>query len=479
MPEHPSAEFSPVPPYRGSPRRRASWGVCSALFGTHLLALAVGWLGLVAVPAHGEGVLEAPAFYIETIRVDGLRRASADLIVAESLLLEGFEYTEADLLQAVFRIQRLPFVLDASFSLEKGSRRGRFTLVMAVEEIRRYFFGEDLIFTRFTNSVAFESFPGNDWTISPGGLAGIRFFVGRYGVLFGSVALGRGVQAGYTQYNLFDRRIFANLSLTAGGCCPVDVFSLGIDPTFSSWQNEGDSRSVQLTLGVPLYDDLGLRLRASESWGEEGERRYLLESRLPRLTFHYRDQRRTELEFSLTYDTTDDPVFPSRGLAAALTLDFQRLSADLGVAPRDTPFVLAPEPVVGLPPMESRQLRLAASVAQHWSMGSRHSFSLSARVAVGRGNVDSVPTEAPAGAVGTLGSDSCAGGVLGGATDPDCVLDSVRLLDEDVDLLEGYFTARHSVSLWGLEKTRSRGDLRLETTFEFGYDETWPDLDLP
>ncbi|NJR14150.1 MAG: hypothetical protein HC779_08370 [Phyllobacteriaceae bacterium] len=136
----------------------------------------------------------------------------------------------------------------------------------AIEEIRRYFFGEDLVFTRFTNSVAFDTFTAEDWTLSPGGLAGIRFFVGKYGVLFGSLAGGRGLQAGYTRYNLFDRHIFFSLGLTANGCCPVRVFPLGIDPTFSSWQNEDEFRETQITLGLPLGVERSVHAEAGAQW---------------------------------------------------------------------------------------------------------------------------------------------------------------------------------------------------------------------
>ncbi|MEO1088558.1 MAG: hypothetical protein AAFY88_30360, partial [Acidobacteriota bacterium] len=167
-------------------------------------------------------VLE-PTFLVESIRVDGLERASAELIVAESLLEPGFEYVESELQQAVFRIQRLPFVLDATFLIERGTERGRYRLVIQVEEIKRWFFGEDGVFTQFTNSVAFDNPIADDWTFSSSPLAGIRLFAGRYNVFFAALSGGSvGAQVGYTRYNLFDRRIVFNLGLTAGGCCATE-----------------------------------------------------------------------------------------------------------------------------------------------------------------------------------------------------------------------------------------------------------------
>ncbi len=50
--------------------------------------------------------------------------------------------------------------------------------------------------------------------------------------------------------------------------------------------------------------------------------------------------------------------------------------------------------------------------------------------------------------------------------------------DESLSLLEGHFTLGYSVALWSAQKTRERGDLRLEAGLEFGYDRTDPGLGL-
>lgn len=415
------------------------------------------------------GLTEAPTFHIESIRVENLKRASPELIIAESLLVEGTDYDELELEQAVFRIQRLPFVLDAGFALAKGSERGRYELVITVEEIRRYFFGEDAVVTRFTNSVAFDSFLAKDLVISPGPLAGVRFFVGRYGEVFGAVAGGRGLQAGYTQYNLFDRNVYFSLGLTANGCCQVQVFPLGIDPTFSSWQNEGDLRETRITLGVPLRGDLGVRLELLEQHSEDGERRNLLGLERPRGTLDYEDLHQRRVELALTWDSRDDPIFPSRGIDASLAVDYLWTEADLAVKEPglfDRNEVLLPPGEDGLvPDMRSRQLRLAFELAQTWNPWPRHTLSLSARLALGRSRVQNLAI---------LDVLDCP------VDDFDCVGNVLRVVEQaDLDLFEGYFTARHSMSLWGQRLTRERGDFRFETTLEFGYDRTSPDLGLP
>lgn len=422
---------------------------------------------------------DAGKLWIESIQVDGLRHLSPELVISETLLLEGGKYTESELQQAVFRLQRLPFVLDARFSLAKGTERGRYRLVVTVEEIRRFFFGEDTTYTRFSNSVAFDSVIGQDTSFTPGGLAGIRFFVGKYGMLFGSVSTHGGLQAGYTQYNLFDRRAFLSIGLTTQSCCPIQIFSLGVDPTFASWQNEGDLRQGQITLGLPLKRRFQLRFQAGQTYSEEGQRRNLLDAvadQFQRATLDYRDQRRLQLEAALIYDSTDDPVFPSQGMTWTAALDFERQKSRLSVFVPLFPGLggtidLPPGGDPNLPEFESEQLRAAFTLAQHWRITRRQTVSLSARLAAGMAQVTNLPIIERK----TEELDPCAS-----PFDEDCPADhTLRVIaEEDLSLIEGYFTARHSFSLWSAAKARNRGDLRLEQTLEFGYDQVSPSLDL-
>src|SRR5438270_12828530 len=98
-------------------------------------------LFFTALPAWGQ---EEPAtaqettdrFLIEKITVEGPKAAVANIVRVEMLLREGGSYTEDQLRQAIYRVHRLPFVLDASFSLRKGSRRGAFELVVEVQPAR-------------------------------------------------------------------------------------------------------------------------------------------------------------------------------------------------------------------------------------------------------------------------------------------------------------------------------------------------------
>lgn len=414
-------------------------------------------LGFVAAAAEMPPAAE-PRFFLEELEVLGLRHAKPDIVLAESLLVAGQEYGEAELGAAMDRIRRLPFVLDASFALRKGSTRGRYRLEIEVEETLRFFFGQDLVYTRFTNSLAINDFLADNYSISPGALAGARFFAGRYTMLFASVSSGEGLQAGWTRYNLFDRRIFLSLGVETAGCCGDEVYPLGIDPTFSNWSGIDDHREYTLTLGMPVARSQSLRLQLTRRTSESGERRSLLGLERSRASLRYHDLEHDQIELAFVRDTSDDPILPSRGIVLAAFFDAQNFGARPEIPASFFGPVIEPEagvPMV-LPVFEARQIRLAISIQQHFPLGSRQVVSGSARVGVGLAAVEHLPILIEVGERTLL-----------------------RLVDqEDLELLEGHFTLKYALTLWSAEKARERGDLRLEAGVEFGYDHSTPDLGI-
>ncbi|MEO1368752.1 MAG: BamA/TamA family outer membrane protein, partial [Acidobacteriota bacterium] len=280
----------------------------------------------------------------------------------------------------------------------------------------------------------------------------------------------RGAQVGYTRYNLFDRRIVFNVGLTAGGCCATELFSLGLDPTFSSWQNQEESRQIQASIGVPLSQRTSLSLRLTRTENDEGERRNLLGLDGPRGTLEYFDLVQDSAELSVLYDSTDDPVFPSRGLTFTAGFDYERLESDF-VVPEvsflnrargiELPPGLGPE----LPTFSSQQWRLSGTLTQHWPLARRHTLTLSARIAVGRADLENLPV---------IESLECP------ELDFFCKPNSLRLVEApDLDVFESQFIIQVSSELWSRELTRKVGDFRLENRLEFGYDRTEPTLGLP
>src|SRR5215207_2079531 len=111
----------------------------------------IAFLLLATLPAQAqEETPQEPArFLIETVTVEGPKEAPANIVRAETLLREGGTYTEDQLRQAVYRVHRLPFVLDASFSLRKGSQRGAYELVIQANTARWFFFDRGIHIARF------------------------------------------------------------------------------------------------------------------------------------------------------------------------------------------------------------------------------------------------------------------------------------------------------------------------------------------
>jgi hypothetical protein len=219
-------------------------------------------------------------FLIERIDVRKLVHASADVIRAESRLQAGDAYAEADLRAASDRVRRLPFVLDAVFSLERGSVRDAYVLVITVSETRPLFFRYQLV----------PLFESQHASADNDALVGARWFAGSRGV-FHVAAIAHesdrpfessyvSGQAGYTRYGLFDDRAFATLTLDH----------------FSPRETHGRGGTVPGGLmGIWLTDNQTLTL-----------------------SYHGVDSgsnRRTEriFESRLAYNTTNHPEFPSEG----------------------------------------------------------------------------------------------------------------------------------------------------------------------
>ena len=222
-------------------------------------------------------------FLIERIDVRHLLHASADVIRAETRLHDGESCAESDLRAANDRIRRLPFVLDAAFSLERGSVRDAYVLVITVTETRPLFYRLD--FVPFFESRNVVKSVDNDE------LLGVRWFAGNRGA-FHLAAIGHqsdrpfessyvSLQGGYTRYGLFHDRAFATFT--------VDHFG----------RTEGGGKGGTLPGAL-----VGISLTPNQT-----------------LTISYRGvdagtlNRRAErfFESRLAYNTTNHPYFPSEG----------------------------------------------------------------------------------------------------------------------------------------------------------------------
>ena len=256
---------------------------------TRFLSFLLIFLGLtLPVAAQTSG---PPRFLLESIVVEGVQRdAVRNIVSAESLLQTGREYTEQELREAVYRVKRLPFVMDAEFSLRKGGERGSYQLVITVEETRLVFFSVDAggIYDADDLRVGPDE-DRVDWGASA--QVGGRWFVGSQGLVFANV---QGIeeigpytaQVGYTQYNLFGRGGFASAVLS------TDI---------SDENKAVDAYQGGLSVGIPIVGNHSLRadLNLYRSDYDDSFSRIRSESQ--------------RLWVSWDYNTTDDPLFPTSG----------------------------------------------------------------------------------------------------------------------------------------------------------------------
>jgi hypothetical protein len=304
---------TPIP--TNSPRRRN----IHALLGLALCLLT----GLA--PASARAQEDPPHFLLERIAVEGMKRAGADrLVVAESQLREGSAYSEDDLRQAVYRIKRLPFILDADFTLRKGSERGRYELMIGVEEVKPVFFQ---FAADFELSERPRGFGGFRERLIDSGIVGVRYFVNSHDLAFATWNPDGYVNLGYTRYNLFGRGGYASLQ--------------------ASGESDGTYRTVALTAAVPVSGNHALR--STTSWYHSD----------------YATAWGQGLEW--LYTSTDDPLLPSSGVEGTV-----RAAYDSG----HIKAVVREDGTVG--EIGDKTVGTSASIRRHWPVTLRQSVSAGA-----------------------------------------------------------------------------------------------------
>jgi hypothetical protein len=366
------------------------------LFPMSLRAIAILFVLLAGgSPARGDEPAQEPArFLIEKITVQGPKAAAANIVRAETLLQAGELYTEDQLRQAVYRVHRLPFVLDASFSLRKGSRRGAYELLIEVEPARWFFYDAWVRAFAFEQPLVLgdEAFRGDRSSVALVGLAGARHFVGRSGVVFAAVDSREGVQVGFTQYDLFHRGILASAGVSRDWCCVTEVLPLGLDPTFSSWSFDETVR-FSLGLSIPLNGPQSIQLAASERRGERGTQDEVLVPRGARSSFNSmsgEDLSYRRAEAKWVWDTSDDPIVPTRGLSVSAGLEASRFAARDLVLYVFNPFTMETLSRSTASSLRSEQVVGAVSAIRHWPVTPRQTVSVQARISAGRSRVETL-----------------------------------------------------------------------------------------
>ena len=402
---------------------------------------------------------ESARFLIETITVEAPGKNAAVIIESETLLKEGGTYTEDDLRRSVARIHRLPFVLDTTFSLRKGSERGAYELVIQANTARWFFFDSTVHFFEFDEPYTLGELSGDTSPWSHSGLIGGRVFTGKSGVLYGSFGFQRelgedsdGVRVGYTHYNLFGRGIAVDLSY-AGHCCATEVLPFGIDPKLTTW-DWVDDQQASLKLSIPLAPHRSIQLGWTERSGQAQGLQEVLEPVWEKPFFDVvldGDQDTRHLEARWVQDTSDDPILPSRGTILSAGVEYDSYQAVNLRAERlviDPDGVFIPGREIELPDFDGEQIIAMASAARIWSVTPRQSVSAGGLISAGRSQLSGL------------------------------VIDDRVLPKTDLDVYGLAARARHLLRIWALREPGILGDVYLDTNLTYSIERTTPDLGL-
>lgn len=239
----------------------------------------------------------ATLFLIEQIEVRGVRFTSKSVIERETLLTEGNSYSEANLRDAMNRINRLPFVLDSNFSLEKGSTRGAYILLITITETKP-------LFVDAQSMVMYNDDLRRNRQAAESVRSGIRYFLGSSSLVHVATDFHENYEAGLTQYNLFGRAGFASVR--------VRWTENEIDATFPDRLGGGELRitgksgpTIELRGGVPVTGNHSIEAHVERT-------SYKTRQVAPEYSLQQEGSTTSAL-LGWLYDTTDDPVLPTRG----------------------------------------------------------------------------------------------------------------------------------------------------------------------
>lgn len=277
------------------------------------------WLALFC--GAGLFALETPIFHLEDIRIEGTRSNVKDILLAESRLQLEKSYSELELYEAMVRLRRLAFVLDAEFRLEKGSARQTYILVIEVRETRRFFFDSEATFFRVAAGSGIvrdnETVLRNQFTV------GYRTFPSSKSQLYAAVTSQQQFSevdesyplsgtVGFAHYNLGGEGRFLNAEIFVENERDVLV---ELPEAFDS-QSDANRRGFDFLYAVPVRRSQWLRIGAGWRKGvtEFPQRIYNFETNRLQFFQKHTERQLKYLWVDWQWNTLNDGAMPTNGL---------------------------------------------------------------------------------------------------------------------------------------------------------------------
>lgn len=231
------------------------------------------------------------------------RRTSTEIVRAELRLPAGRAYTPAELDQALYRIRRLPFVVDASYAVETTSDGKHVMRVDVIDEHRfHYDFDVQGVATRGGYAVFLL---GAGWRFFPGSNGVLDFDIGGAGAGGGGGGSGQfgDVSVQYTMYGIGGSSVFAGIGV--------------------STRYDGSLVSPAALVGIPLTRTQTIRA----SYRRIGEA----------------NDSNSVLQAQWLFETSDDPYFARRGFEIAAGPYWQRFESERTIGSRNNPIHIETE----------------------------------------------------------------------------------------------------------------------------------------
>ena len=286
----------------------------------YLILLLSLFLAALRASAQDTTASAEPQFLIESITVEGGSRGSERIVVSESGLKAGQTYAEGELRAATSRIQRLPFVIATDFRLAKGSSFGRYILVIAIQQMKPVFLQAEST-TLWSLDQHYEPQPGGDLVIeerlnqrrSNRLAAGARQFIGPAGMLtFAAERVEHRndrYTLSYSQYDLFGTR--ASITALVSYLEEPGARGRGAPGDRYDWHFR-DNLTYELIGVVPLGRNDSLR--ASWQRSDRPVSYFTVVPETGALQHNLRSLPEIRKELFWIHDTTNDPLFPTRGM---------------------------------------------------------------------------------------------------------------------------------------------------------------------